>query len=388
MLSITCVLETQLPTRSPGSLQRKGDRLNLFNRTIGVACRGLLPALALVAVSMPVSAQFKETPPAPYPPAVARQKIRLLIESADPGKQQQNAETLSGLLVWYRDIVDDELIAAWQGNRRENLPALMPLLADSRVASAVVAFSWREQRAATFNLTYAPMLGDLMARYPSSAEPFIRDLVIHNPAGGADRGGQMPDLSPSEAEAVCRILLDMPDLADWKKTALQVLPHYRRAAQNLLVEDLRGNDQEKSYRAQRWMTELGLNVPGVTSEADQRRKLLPRNSAVADTGNQIPAGTFLGRPHIVGQPSAALSSGDAPYSGPRSGTLKCIGDPVPPNAEYVFAGMPPGNLQIDVDGKPWDARLAPGKGQTQDLILINRSSSPQKKCTVRWKTVP
>jgi hypothetical protein len=228
------------------------------------------------------------------------------------------------------------------------------------------------------------MLGDLMARYPSSADPFLRDLA--GPVAGA---GQMPDLSPAEAETVCRILLDMPDTGNWKKIAMQILPHYRLAAQNLLVEDLRGDDREKSNRAQRWMTELRLNVPGVTSEDnDQRHKLIPRTSAVADSGNQIPAGTFLGRPHIVEQPSASLPPSDAPYSGPSSGTLKCTGDPVPPNAEYVFPGMPPGNLQIDLDGKPWDARLVPGKRQTQDLILINRSSSPQKRCTVRWRVIP
>ena len=297
-----------------------------------------------------------------------------------------NAETLSGLLVWYRDIIDDELVAAWKTDQRANLPPLMPLYADSRVASAIVEFSWRERRASTFNLTYASMLGDLMARYPNAADPFIRDLV-----GPVDDGGQMPDLSPSEADAVCRILLDMPDTGDWKKIALRVLPHYRSAAQNLLLQDLRGNDKEKSYRAQFWMAELRLDVPSLTSEeGDQHPKLIPRGSALASsgpTGNQT-TDTFSGRPHIVEQPSAPLTSSDAPYAAARSGTLKCAGDPVPPNAEYVFPGMPLGNLQIDLDGKPWAARLLPGRGQTQDLILVNRSSSAQKGCTVRWKVIP
>jgi hypothetical protein len=62
--------------------------------------------LLFVAFSMPVWAQFKEAPPAPYSLAVAHQKIRLLIETGDPGNRQQTAEKLSGLLVWYRDIVD------------------------------------------------------------------------------------------------------------------------------------------------------------------------------------------------------------------------------------------------------------------------------------------
>jgi hypothetical protein len=358
--------------------------LNLLSRTIRIADRGIATALLFVAVSMPVSAQFKEAPPAPYSMAVARQRIRLLIGTGDPDKGQQTAGALSGLLVWYRDIVDDELIAAWKGDQRAKLPALMPLLADSRVASAIVDFSWRQQRPATFNLTYAPMLGDLMARYPTSADPFIHDL-----AGPMTGGAQTPDLSPSEGEAVCRILLDMPDTGDWKKIALQVLPHYRLTAQNLLVEDLRGDNQDRSYRAQRWITELRLKVPGLTSEEDgPRRKLTPRTSVAAESGNQVPADTFVGRPHIVEQPSASLRSSDPLYSGPDSGTLKCSGDPVPPNAEYVFPGMPSGNLQLDLDGKPWAARLAPGKGQTQDLILTNRSPDPQKRCTVRWRIIP
>jgi len=359
---------------------------------ICIARRGIPSAFLFLAVSMTASAQFKETPPAPYPPAVARQKIQILLESGDPDNRQQTADTLSGLLVWYRDIVDDELIAAWRGDQRGKLPTLMPLYADARVATAIVEFSWRQERASTFNLTYAPMLGDLMARYPNAAEPFIHDL-----AGPVTDGGQMPDLSPSEAAAVCRILLDMPDTGDWKKIALQVLPRYRSAAQNLLVQDLRGNDQEKSYRARRWMAELRLDGPGVTSEDDnQHPQLIPRTSAIAGSGpvgNQMPGDTFPGRPHIVEQPStsrtsASLPSSDARHSAPSSGTLKCTGDPVPPNAEYVFPGMPLGNLQIDLDGKPWGARLAPGKGQTQDLILINRSSSAQKQCTVRWRVIP
>ena len=65
---------------------------------IRIAFRGIPRAFLFVAVSMTVRAQFKETPPAPYSPAVARQKIRLLLESGDPDNRQQAAETLSGLL--------------------------------------------------------------------------------------------------------------------------------------------------------------------------------------------------------------------------------------------------------------------------------------------------
>jgi hypothetical protein len=367
-----------------------------------VAHRRILSACVFFAVGMTAGAQFKETPPAPYTPAVARQKIRTLIENVEPGNRQQTAETLSSLLVWYRDIVDDELIAAWKGDERANLPALMTPLADSRVASAIIEFSWRQQRPATFNLTYAPMLGDLMARYPGSADPFLSDLL-----GPAVAGGRMPDLSPPEANAVCRILLDMPDTGNWKKTALQILPHYRPAAQDLLVQDLHGTNQEKIYRAQFWVADLKLNVPGITNDQPkQRSRPAPPPSPVANrapAGNQSTSDALSQRPHIVEQPAASSKSGDSgaapvssfssapfpfPYTGPRSGTLKCSGDPVPPNAEYVFPGMPLGNLQIDLDGKPWDARLVPGKGQTQDLIIKNKGSSPQKRCTVRWSIIP
>ena len=342
--------------------------LNLVNRVA-------LLAYAFAVVSVIARAQFKETPPAPYTSAVARQKIRTLIAGAEPGNRQQTVDTLSGLVVWYRDTVDDEVIAAWKRDGRENLPALITPLADARLASAIVEFSWHERRAETFNLTYAPMLGDLMERYHASADPFLRDLL-----GPAVAGGPIPDLTQPEAAAVCRILLDMPDTADWKKTALQILPHYRPIAQDLLLHDLRGNNQEKIYRAQFWMSDLKMNVPGVTSDPPNRRKLTAPPPP-APTVTQPSSGLMAQRPHIVEQPNA-------PYAGPTSGTLKCSGDPVPPNAEYVFPGMPLGNLQLDLDGKPWQARLVPGQGRTQDLILTNRSPNPQKKCTVRWSIVP
>jgi hypothetical protein len=331
---------------------------------------------------MTAEAQFKEVAPAPYTPAVARQKIRTLIGNAAPGNGPQTIDTLSGLLVWYRDIVDDELIAAWKGDDRANLPAVITGLADSRVASAIVEFSWREQRAATFNLTYAPMLGDLMALYQGSAEPFLLDLL----------GPAVPDLPKPVAEGVCRILLDMPDTGTWRKTALQILPHYRLTARDLLVQDLHGSNQEKLYRAQFWLTDLKLNVPGVTSDPPQPRRPAPPPapppSQVVSRANPTTSDTFSQRPHIVEQPSPQPSAALKPYSGPRSGTLKCSGDPVPPNGEYVFPGMPMGNIQLDLDGKPWDARLVIGNGQTQDLILTNKAPRPQKGCTVRWTIIP
>ncbi len=77
-----------------------------------------------------------------------------------------------------------------------------------------------------------------------------------------------------------------------------------------------------------------------------------------------------------------------PYNGPRSGTLECSGGPIPQNAEYVFRNLPSVKMQLDYDTKNRDARLAPGEGQTQKLILKNKSSGPQKRCLVHWVAAP
>src|ERR1700692_3504470 len=184
---------------------------------------------------MMANPQFKPVGPAPYSPSVAHQKIRMLLEGIDPNNSQKPIATLSGLLSWYRDILDEELIAAWQKDTRANVIEVMESLADSRVASAIVEFSWRERRQTAFNLRYAPMLGNLMARFPESAKPFLDDLLSVS---------QAPDLSQPEAEAVCRILLDMPDIGMWRHNALQILPRYRRAAERLRLQDLHGGDRE------------------------------------------------------------------------------------------------------------------------------------------------
>ncbi len=65
----------------------------------------------------------------------------------------------------------------------------------------------------------------------------LRDLL------GPAAGGKIPELSQLEADAVCRILLDMPDAGNWRKLALQILPHYRATVQLLLAQDMRGRNQ-------------------------------------------------------------------------------------------------------------------------------------------------
>lgn len=345
--------------------------------------------------------------PAPYPPTVARQKIQTLLDKLDPGNREQTVEALSGLLSWYRDIVDEELLAAWRKDSRANLPEVVESLADSRVAVAVIEFSWREQRPAAFDVAYAPLFGNLMTRFPESAQPFLDDLL-----GRAATSQHPPDLSRPEAETVCRILFDMPDVGTWRKDALQILPHYRRVAESLLLQDARGSDREKSFQAQRWLSDLKVDAPAVANDQSSPRRRLTHSPSSADgtpPGVLIPPvaaprppsdpapqtvaiNSAPARPALPAAPVAPVASvapaAPLAYNGAKSGTFECIGSPTPQNAEYVFRNVPPVKMQLDYDTKTWDARLAPGDGQTQKLILRNKSSGPQKKCVVHWSVIP
>ena len=365
--------------------------MNGFLRAILVRTLGVC-SFALIAAN----AQFKVVGPAPFPPAVARQQIRTLLERVNASNRPKTVETLTGLLTWYRDIVDDELIAAWQKDTRANLTEVVQPLADSRVALAIVQFSWRDQRPTAFDPAYAPMFVNLMTRFPESAQPFLNDLT------GA------PSLSQPEAEAVCRVLLDMPDIGTWRKSALQILPHYRQTAERLLLQDLHGNDQDKTYQAQRWMADLKMDAPAIAGERYGNRTNDPfeqrtrRRAAVSERsgpegpaiGDQAateiapaghPAPVEPSRP-AVPVPSATQSS-VLPYSGVKSGTFESSGGPIPQNAEYVFRDVPLVKIQLDYDSKIWEARLVPGAGQTQRLIVRNKSSGPQKRCVVHWSVV-
>ena len=260
---------------------------NIYSATLTAACWSLLH----LTLAPTANAQFKEVGPPPFSPTVARQKIRTSLEKIDPGNPQQTVDMLNGLVPWYRDILDEELIAGWQRDGRANLTQVIEPLADARVASAIVDYSWRQAPQATFNLTYAPMLGHLMARYPDSAKPFLADLL-----GPAANGQQTLNLSHAEAEAVCRILLDMPDIGTWKKSALQILPHYRLEAERLLAQDVQGDDREKSYRAQMWQRELGVAVPGTANQPQSPRARpavsQPPVTTRAPAGNQNQAPTL------------------------------------------------------------------------------------------------
>ena len=69
-------------------------------------------SMAFFAVSPAADAQFKELGPPPITPAAARQKFKSLLAAVDTGNRQQTVAIVSGLLPWYRDIFDEELIAA------------------------------------------------------------------------------------------------------------------------------------------------------------------------------------------------------------------------------------------------------------------------------------
>ena len=390
--------------------------MNRLRRLVPVAVR--VSMFAIWAAGFTASAQFKVVGPPPVTPPVARQQIRALLEKVDPNNSAQTIRTLTGLLAWYRDIVDEELIAAWKKNPGANLTEVMESLADSRVATDVVKSSWREQRPAAFNLANAPMFGHLMARFPDSAQPFLDDLL-------GSGGRPTPDLSPPEAEAVCRILLDMPEIGTWRRTALQVLPHYRRTAESLLTQDLHGSDQERNFQAQRWLADLKSDVPETANDQPKFRRrpaAVISPSAPSGVNNRAPVADrassdnstapAIWPPPEADRATAATPSNSRPavaspqqapaplvpavqpvapaqsYQGARSGTLESTGGPIPQNAEYVFRNLPAVKIQLDYDTKIWDARLVPGEGQTQRLILKNKGSGPQKRCVVHWSVIP
>ena len=339
------------------------------------------------ATAFTASAQFKEIKAAPFSPAVAHRRIGTLLESVNPANRDQTVQTISGWLDWYRDVLDDELITRWKSDARANLPLVITPLADARIAQEVVEYSWRQQPQATFTLAYAPMLGDLMARYPASATPFLTDLL--RPVTPTQPG---PLLSDSEAQTVCRILLDMPDIDAWRKNALQILPRFRPVVDALLKQDMNGPDQEKMYRASRWRIDLRLDPPpAVTSQKQSPQRSLSSRLSI---GKQTSPDTASQRPHIVDQSDVPASSGfqgvraAAPYTGPLSGTFESTGGPIPQNGEYVFPNIPPVHLLLDFDTKHWEARLEQGEGQTQNLVLHNKGKGPQKRCVVHWSVQP
>ncbi len=340
---------------------------------------GLRILAGLFAITVMTCAQFREIGPAPFPVPEAHRRVRALLDQLDATNRQQSVKTMIGWLDWYRDVLDEELIATWRGDKRGNLSFVINELGDARVASEIVK-SWRQPG---LNRADAPILSNLMARYANSASPFLHDLL------------QNPDLSQPEAETVCRVLLDMPDR--YRGDALRILPQYRSAAQSLLTQDLHESDQETVGRAQFWLRDLRWDVPGETSgQRASLRRQVQAPIGGPDTPSPRPRVT---QPDDSFSPSSQPSPSPAPqpaprpaalpqttYNGARSGTLNCSGT-IPQNAEFVFPGLPPFEIKLDYDTKTWHARLAPAEGGTQRLILRNISSGPQKKCIVHWSAV-
>jgi len=250
--------------RAPASGRRRRAKRPSDSLTLAVpgGHRWIATFALLCVAGSTASAQFQVVGPAPVSATAARREIRTLLEKADPDNVQQTVKKLSGLTPWYRDMLDEELIAAWRRDERANLAPVIEPLADPRVAAGIVEFSWREQRQTAFTPEYAPMLGRLMERYPDSAKPFLDDLL-----GSIAPGQHALDLSPPQVEAVCRILLDMPDVRTWKRNALQILVHYRQDAINLLRKDLQGDDTDRRDRAPRWLADLAPATPGATAPA-------------------------------------------------------------------------------------------------------------------------
>jgi hypothetical protein len=349
--------------------------------------------VAVLLLASAASAQFKVVGPAPYPEPVARQKIRALLQSVDASNRQQTIDSLTEWLNWYRDLIDEELITAWQTepDKRSDLAQIIDPLATPRVASGIVDFSWRERDSA-LRLDYAPMLEHLMTRYAESGQPMLAGLQSD------------PDLSGPAAETVCRILIDMPDVGAWRRTALRVLPRYREIAQRLLAQDLRSGDSDRQDRAGFWLddprstlyTGSSTAAPGTRPASRPRPQPQQRashndgpiNAPVPGPGPEMdspPPPATSSRPTLMTRAAPATASA---YNGPTSGTLECTGAPVPQNAEFVFRNLPAAKLRLEYDTKIWEARLAPADGSTQKLILRNRSSGSQKHCKVHWTVTP
>jgi TonB family protein len=280
------------PYLAVNSVAAAGARPLRSSRLRTCAATFVLLSCLFFAADQTASAQFQIVGPAPVSATVARQRIRTLLENVNPGNRQETIQDIFGLVNWYRDLLDEELIAAWKKDGRANLTEVMEPLADARVAAGVIEYSWRQQPQATFTPAYAPMLGHLMARYPDSAKPFFDDLL-----GSPAAGPQALALSPPEVEAVCRILLDLPDIRNFKRNALQILPRYRRDAESLLDRDLHGDDRDRRDRVAGWLADLRVAAPTASS--------VPAAFKATNAAGSEPARARPGNDTSGGQPAGA-----------------------------------------------------------------------------------
>jgi hypothetical protein len=224
----------------------------------------------------------------------------------------------------------------------------------------------------------------MMIRFADSPKPMLDDLIR------AAAAGQPLELTETEAETVCRILLDMPDLGNWRKIAVQILPYYRETAQLLLAVDVRGFPGDQRDRAQYWLYDPrsplreNQSTPAPPSAFSARRQTNAGPAPLPTIDSSTAARPTLATAPAPAPAPAPTAAPAQPYNGPKSGTMHCIGNPIAQNAEYVFEGLPPVKIRVEFDAKNWEAYLSPGAGQTQTLTLKNVGTRAQKSCTVRW----
>ncbi len=311
------------------------------------------------------------------------EKSASFLQSVHAENRKQTVAELTRLLSWYRDLIDDELIAAWrqQPDRRMELAEVIKPLATPRVASGIIDFSWKN-RSTAMQVEYAPLFVRLMTPFPEAAQPMMDDLLR-----GA-RSRQPVDLNDAAAETVCRVLLDMPDIGAWRKNAIEILPIYRAAARRLLLQDLRSDDRDRRDRGGYWLddTRSPLRDSGPARDSPFPSRPVPKTTSDSPRVLRPEPTSARSTTAVPANPAPAPTAES--YNGPRSGTLECSGSAIPQNGEFVFRNLPDRKLQLDYDARIWEARVAPGEGGTQRIILKNKSAGSQKRCTVRWSVVP
>ena len=130
------------------------------------------------------------------------------------------------------------------------------------------------------------------------------------------------------------------------------------------------------------------SVPEHKSPDAQQPVMPPPVEQMAPVPTPAPAPALAPRP-AVDVPTPTIPESAAPaaeaYRGALTGTLVYSGPPVVQNGEIVFRNLPPLRLVLDYDTAIWEARLSPGEGNTQRLVLRNKKPGTQKKCQVTWR---
>lgn len=333
--------------------------LDRFCIRLGLVC------CFLFAAGEVARAQFRIIGPAPVSPAVARQRIRALLEKVNAANLQETNKALNGLINWYRDLLDEEIVAAWQREGRSNLAPIVEAWIDARVAAGIVDYSWRE-RQVIFVPANEPVLELMMTRYPDTAKNFFEDLL--------GPGGRPPvALSQAGAETVCRILLDLPDIRNFRSNALSILPRYRQTAEGLLDLDASADNRQKNDRARQWRADLTASDPGWNAQRPAEAAALTGQFST-DTAGRVALDLFNAKQYAAAK--------DRATAGAASGSALSM---------YVLgklASAANGGAENDIEAAKWfrkaaDARFSgamvelgnlykSGRGVDQDLVEAAR----------------